>query len=358
MKLLLTHVFMLSIVFFNFDCGSDPSDPVEENVWQKTNFEFQGKISSFTSNSSGHLYVGTIVGIYHSKDRGENWSLADWGLKEGEVTALTVTDGGVLFAGLSDASESLYRSEDDGKNWATVTLDANKIFDRDPIRPVIPLRVNVVDLMWNSAGHLFLLSESLLLHSVDDAENWQLLTEGLPTLHEYSSKTELLAVAIGPEDNMVISVKTFTGPPMVLQSLDNGNTWERINDGLPPYSYAVTDIAINSKQHIFVSSNTFIGGVFRSIDGGNSWENIGFTDEMTDIAVGPLDDLYVMTSESKVYMSDDNGDNWVEWHERLGNIKGHIISASPDGFVYVIEENGNIYRRRTMASNDGTNPVH
>ena len=32
---------------------------------------------------------------------------------------------------------------------------------------------------------------------------------------------------------------------------------------------------------------------------------------MTHIAVGPMDDLYVMTSESKVYRSDDNGDNWV-----------------------------------------------
>ena len=75
-----------------------------------------------------------------------------------------------------------------------------------------------------------------------------------------------------------IFLGTFGG---VYRSIDNGNNWSEINNGLP-YVFIVT-MEISQNGHIY--AGTWGEGVFRSTDNGDSWIQ-GTNSGLNDLKIG------------------------------------------------------------------------
>ena len=97
----------------------------------------------------------------------------------------------------------------------------------------------------------------------------------------------------------------------IFRSMDNGQQWIPINNGIPA-SFAVV-LAINSVGHIFAGISD---GVFRSTNNGEGWSEInnglidshGFANSIFSFAINSNGDLYA--GGYGVFRSTDNGDSW------------------------------------------------
>lgn len=114
-------------------------------------------------------------------------------------------------------------------------------------------------------------SDGLVWRSLDKGDTWELINEGLPRRYisdVKASKSDPAIVYVtiqGYRDN------DFT--PYIYRSQDNGDSWEAINGDLP--QIAINDILLPNTDD---DSDIFVGtdaGVFFTRDAGISWELLG-----------------------------------------------------------------------------------
>lgn len=121
----------------------------------------------------------------------------------------------------------------------------------------------------------------------------------------------------------------------LFRSVDNGESWIKIETGLP--DSLLTSLNINTKGHIFVfAENNYYsgapsGGISRSTDNGVSWINV--SDKLKDIRVQSLvidsnDQIFIATDLEGIFLSNDNGDNWKEINSNLPTMKNERISKN------------------------------
>jgi len=99
----------------------------------------------------------------------------------------------------------------------------------------------------------------------------------------------------------------------VTRSMDNGESWEAFNEGLPTNLY-ITDIEFSNTANntrIFLSSTT---GLFYSDDYGESWTQNNEAPEIyfRQIVVSPADQNYAYLGGDSFYRSSDRGDTWEQ----------------------------------------------
>lgn len=108
----------------------------------------------------------------------------------------------------------------------------------------------------------------------------------------------------------------------VWRSLDGGDSWEQINDGLPErYVTSIetseADPAIVYVTHSGYKDNDNTSYVHRSFDYGESWEDIsGDLPDLPANHIEPYDDFqFFLATDVGVYLTTNEGENW----ERVGN---------------------------------------
>ena len=94
---------------------------------------YQGPVWAVTSTHSGSIFAGGNTGVFHSDDRGENWTIRVRGLPPVAVRRLVHTPDVLLAA----TDQGLFSSRDDGENWLARGLAAADLFTvavspRDP----------------------------------------------------------------------------------------------------------------------------------------------------------------------------------------------------------------------------------
>jgi len=308
--------------------------------WEVTGPLFPGwKVSAFGQAPDGtHLAaVGSNwfgVGIHRSRD------LADWeqtdeppawpeesGRKMEQIWTFHV-DAGRIWAGVAQAG--LFTSDDLGLTWQPVD-GLNEHRTRDEWQPgfggLCAHRVMV-----DGDTHWVAISAVGVLRSDDGGSSWNLKNDGIDAagLPDDAPRPEVgycvHCLAHDPGDPRRIWRQDHTG---VYRTGDGGDTWERIENGLPA-SFGFVMWRDDASSRLFTipleadSNRVPVDGllrVYKSDDDGDSWQVAGdgwadapqFTAVLRGAFNGDDDGVFCFgTSGGKLWLTDDNGDRWQQ----------------------------------------------
>lgn len=309
------------------------------------------KVSAFGSAPDGtHIAaVGSNwfgIGIHRSQDF-RNWDQTDappsWpettGRKMEQVWTFHAA-GDRLWAGVAEAG--LFTSDDQGISWDPV-IGLNEHRTRGEWQPgfggLCAHRMKVDgDRQWVA------ISAVGVFRSDDGGVNWEPKNDGVDAvgLPDDAPRPEVgycvHCVAHHPDDPMRIWRQDHTG---VYRTGDGGDSWERIEDGLPA-SFGFVMWRDDASGRLFTipleadANRVPVDGalrVYRSDDGGDSWtvSGTGWSDapQFTGVLRGAFDGddegaFSFGTTGGKIWLTRDNGDSWDELDPafpRIGVVK-------------------------------------
>jgi len=322
--------------------GGDSWSHIEDDTLNSTLYDI-----AFHPAGPDTMYAATWSGMYRSYDSGTSWGLLRppgyWYSTYNDIEVHAVHHN-IVLAGADLATG--YRSTDGGNNWTHLDLPwiAVLAIRTDPLRPdtmylasqsahygLSVMRSEDLGVNWYSVHNdldsglfasdlqidpvdsdiLYLAGSRLpfttpgvcLEKTIDAGRHWFDITPDGLIEHKIWSLT------ISPFDNQILYICTRANG--VLKSVDGGESWNGLNEGLAARN--VFKLRIDP-----VSGHLYIGtayqGIFRSTDEGATWEKISDNinqAECTDIAVNPRnpDTVYVAT-RGGVYRSIDGASSW------------------------------------------------
>lgn len=194
------------------------------------------------------MYAGTPSGVFTSVDAGNNWSgPAD----AGDVVALAIdpSSTNILYAG-TVGDGIIFKSTDAGATWTpTASL------------PLLPSIV-ISGLAVNPSGVVYAGTFRGVYKSNSGGASWTL--SGLPSLR-------IRALAISPLDATRIYAATDGGGLFI--SADGGGSWDSSNAGISDLHLYALAITPASPSTMYAASADR-QGVFKSVDSGQTWNAI------------------------------------------------------------------------------------
>jgi len=309
-------------------------------AWEVTGPVMPGwRVTTFGRTPSGRYLMGAGSGWFgsalHLSDDLESWEQVVDGpaWPEGGDRSLknmwTVTTfGSSMWVGVDDAG--VFRSDDDGRTWQGVDginehesrsrwypgaggMAAHRIL----VDPTDPER------MWVA------ISAAGVFRSADGGRTWVPRNEGVERTVDDDGPTDIgycvHCLVADPDDADRIWRQDHRG---VFRTTDGGDTWERIESGLPARfgfpivrdsaSGALFVVPQESDQHRLPVGGEF--RVYRSTDGGDSWHPSGTGQpagaNYAGVLRGAMDTdgsggVYLGTTSGGVQLSRDGGDTWV-----------------------------------------------
>ncbi len=193
-------------------------------------------VTTIFISSQDEIFIGVNVLILYSDDKGNNWSeKRDGVMMAYSVFSFTEDKDGQIFVGTD--SFGVYRL---GENNKWVEFNSGVMFDLGDIDSTI----NV--LMTHSSGDLFW-GGRRLLRMKNGSNHWEELTS--------LEAEEIHSMAENSAGHL------FAGTDQgVFRSIDNGEIWEKISEGLPD-NKKIYSLAIDSNGFIYAGTKI---GMYRS----------------------------------------------------------------------------------------------
>jgi photosystem II stability/assembly factor-like uncharacterized protein len=269
-------------------------------------------------------------GLWKSVDGGTTWNpVTDGQIGSASVGAVQVcaANPDVVYIGMGESEirgniqqgDGVYRSDDAGKTWRHLGLEASQAFSRIRIHP------GNCDVAWAAAWGL---------HSAPSAERGVFkTTDGGATWRKVLYRDELSGaqdIALDPNNPDVLYASLWEawrkswgmssgGPGSGLfKSTDGGETWTEIshNPGLPQGVLGKIGVTVSGadSNRLWAQVEAADGGLFRSDDGGATWELINDSRDLrqrafyyTRVYADPQDRDVVYALNVGIYRSEDGG---------------------------------------------------
>ena len=341
----------------------------------KSDLAVKGLLLDITTDGERLLVAGEQGHILYSDDDGQNWVQAD------VPVSLTITS--VAFAGPGQAWAAahdgyLLNSADNGLTWQ-VKLTGSDVAQLSvgALEERIEAQQAAVDeatpetredLEWALDDSMFALEEAMaavdegmtspllkvwfadardgyalgafgvFLRTRDGGETWVMDGNRLDNPDKY----HLYDIARSSSGTLLVAGEAGT----LLRSLDDGETWERI-EGIYSGSFFGAVAASDGSLLIF----GLRGNVFRSVDDGASWSPVNTGDQRTLLggATQAAGTIVLVGSAGAVLSSNDNG-NSFKTIPTTGNRVYSGVAGSADGGLLLVGFGG------ISSINDGTTP--
>ncbi|WP_445665562.1 WD40/YVTN/BNR-like repeat-containing protein [Fodinibius sp. AD559] len=319
------------------------------------------------STKPSTYYMGTTGGgVWKTTDSGKKWeNITDGFLNVGSVGAVTVapSDDNVIYVGTGSAcprgnismGDGMYKSTDAGKSWQHIGLPEAGLIGDVIVDPNDSDRIYVAAL-----GDIFGPNEQRgVFRSEDGGETWKKVLFA-------SDSTGAVDLAINPSNPRIMYAamwraerKPWTlidgGPEGgVWKTVDGGDTWEKLNKGLPSGTLGRIGVAVSpaDPDRVWVlleGDEEKEGGLYRSEDAGQSFERINRSHKLRSRAwyymhvhADPQDSETVYISNAGFYKSTnggedfkevetphgDNHDLWINPHDNRKMINGNDGGAN------------------------------
>ena len=288
------------------------------------------------------MFANTSRGMLASSNNGVNWSAINSGLTNCYVPSIVVNGTNIYAIG---GSTGLSVSKNNGVSWNPITIG----LPYDRISSVVASNTHILvstdrnvlrstdnGFTWNaidtikqgsyfnvrgwSGEYLFATGlDSGVYRSIDNGENWIVVNNGLP-------KTSLISTFLISGTNLFISTKTG-----VYLSTDNGANWIERNTGIViPAVYSIT----KSGENLYAAASSMI---YRSTNNGTTWVQVKTTFYSYDYYGAELiasgSSLFAAVDEDtkySIYRSSDNGDTWSKVSEGMAE-NAQTISLATSG---------------------------
>jgi photosystem II stability/assembly factor-like uncharacterized protein len=175
-----------------------------------------------------------------------------------------------------------------------------------------------------------------VLRSVDNGKSFTITTGW--------EVTEALKVRVHPYRPEIVYAATAYG---VYKTIDNGNTWREMNNGLPALPFT-SDLLIDRSdpEKLFAATED---GIYVSYDAAGVWNRAGLKGNgIRTIVQHPnaASVFYVGTEENGIYISKGDGLTWNQINDGLEHLTVYSIAmdgSNPD-VLYAGTHGGGVYR--------------
>ena len=346
--------YAIHTLLFTFSVGF-PSAALPQSNWEKTGGPIGGlgydvRIDPTDNNI---MYVtDNWSGVNKSLNAGSTWFASNTGIDvdagpTGDavpIFSLTIdpNNSARLWAGTNGEGDNIgiFRSDDGGDTWElklngiTLGNDLGIVFRGFTIQQgnsdLVYAMAEVPTDIW---GWEFNRVKGKVYKTNDAGENWVEIWDG-DNLARYlfidPSNQEILYLSTGIFDREAFNsdcANGISGGVGVLKSVDGGETWNQINNGLTdlyvgslrmhPTNYEILFAAVGNNA----CSNAY-GGVFKTTNGGNNWIEVlagNSEGSITVVNFSPSNPNVVYAGgEGAFYRSDDGGNNWNRYTKPLG----------------------------------------
>ena len=335
------------LVFFGLNSKDSQSAQLKEEATD-TSYEgvkfrcigpFRGGRSVCASGVVGDsqtYFMGTTGGgLWKTEDAGQFWrNVSDGYFKTGSVGAVAVSesDPNVVYVGMGEHAprgvmtshgDGVYKSTDSGKTWRHLGLEKTQHIARIVVHPKNPDVVYVA-----AQGALHGPSQQRgIFRSINGGESWDRIhfvndLTGCSELSIDTSNPRVLYATMWEHQRKPWKVISGGKGSGVYKSTDGGDTWEKIEEGLPEEKGKMA-IAVSrsnpERVYALVESDTQKekGGLFVSSDAGKSWKRISKDHRLTqrawyytEVFVDPVDEHTVYVLSAPALRSIDGGKSW------------------------------------------------
>ncbi|MDN3204962.1 WD40/YVTN/BNR-like repeat-containing protein [Algoriphagus sediminis] len=307
------------------------------------------------------FYMGaTGGGLWKTDDFGHSWdNVSDGFFPTPSIGAISVyqPDPKIIYVGTgSDGLRSnvitgkgVFKSTDEGKTWELIGLEKTGQIGAVEIHPNNPEVVYVA-----AIGQAFGKNEERgVFKTTDGGQSWE-------KVFYHSDSVGVSDLEMAPDDPNTLYIGAWRGERKpwtiisgsseggVYKSTDGGDSWTKLENGLPTALTGKIDFAVSPADPNVVYANIEAsedqGGLYRSGDRGESWEFVSDNPNLTNrpfyytnIYANPLDANTVYNNSLRFLRSYDGGKSW----ERLSTPHGdnHDIWINPNDTTIWIQAN-------------------
>jgi photosystem II stability/assembly factor-like uncharacterized protein len=286
-------------------------------------------------------YMGTTGGgVWKTTDAGGTWqNISDGFFKTGSVGAVAVSEGdpNVVMAGMgehavrgvsSSYGDGVYKSTDAGKTWKKSGLDLSRQIAGICIHPTNP------DILYVAAqGALYGPSEERGVYkSVDGGATWKKVLyvdehTGCADLSMDMTNPRILYAAMWEHQRTPWQIKSGGKGSGLYKSTDAGETWKKIEKGLPKEKGKMAVTVSRSdpdKVYALVESDSQkeLGGLFVSDDAGKTWNRVSKDHRLVQRAWYYIEACADPQDENVVYVLNVPGLRSIDGGKTWSSIRG------------------------------------
>ena len=270
--------------------------------------------------------VGYGWGVYKSIDGGMSWK--HLGLKNTERIKRIVVDpknpniACVCALGKEwgpNKERGVFKTIDGGETWEKILYIDENTGCADIAMEVNNSRIMYAG-MWTFRRKPWRFDDggknTALYRTMDGGETWKRIMNGLPNKDMARPGVHIAQ----SEPNIIYLMTEFEGGGTAFKSEDRGENWEMVNDdpniNFRPFYYSDVRVDPNKPNVLFSIS----GRLSRSKDSGNTWEQIAKTvhGDHQALWIDPTNSKYILNgSDGGFQRSFDGGDSW----EIINNIE-------------------------------------
>ena len=286
-------------------------------------------------------YMGTTGGgVWKTTDAGTSWNnISDGYFKTGSVGAVAVSesDPNVVYVGMGEHAprgvttsygDGIYKSTDAGKTWIKMGLDLTRHIANIRIHPQ---NADIVYVAAQGALH-GATPERGVYKSVDGGVNWKKVlyvdeNSGCADLSLDMTNPRILYAAMWDYRRLPWQVRSGGKGSGLYKSTDGGETWSKIQKGLPDELGKMSVSVCRSnpeKVYALVEGDTQKekGGLFVSYNAGKSWDRISKDHRLVQRAWYYIEVIADPQNENIVYVLNSPGLKSMDGGKTWTNLKG------------------------------------
>jgi photosystem II stability/assembly factor-like uncharacterized protein len=311
-------------------------------------------------------YMGTTGGgVWKTTDMGNTWlNISDGYFGTGSVGAIAVaeSDANVVYVGMGEHAvrgvmthhgDGVYKSTDAGKTWKKLGLELTQHISRIAVHPKDPNVVYVA-----AQGALYGKSQERGVYkSVDGGATWKKVLyvddkTGCVELQMDMTNPRILYAAMNEYGRLPWKVISGGAGSGLYKSTDSGETWEKINTGLPnELGKMGLSVCRSNPEKVYAlvesDSEKDKSGLYVSMNAGKSWSLASGDNRLTqrawyyiEVFADPQDENTVYIMSAPALRSIDGGKTWEDISSTHGDYHDLWINPTNSKNMVIADDGG------------------